>query len=171
RAHDGREGGSAPLLRRAREMFGPADDLPGLLYPRTDRPALLASFAPQVAACATDSASAPADPAALTVIVSAAREIARSAAAVCPAPGGTGDDRGLSSDAAPRVALTGGLLGMGEVLLEPLRRELAARLPHARPVTAAGDPLDGALLMAARGAAGAPGLPPDSRLLTLHTGA
>ncbi|CAM5708947.1 hypothetical protein SVIOM342S_10028 [Streptomyces violaceorubidus] len=52
RAHDGREGGSAPLLARAEERFGPAAGLPGQVYPRSDRPAALASFAPEVAACA-----------------------------------------------------------------------------------------------------------------------
>ncbi|EFE72704.1 conserved hypothetical protein, partial [Streptomyces filamentosus NRRL 15998] len=52
RAHDGRRGGSAALLDRLRAVFGPAEELPGLLYPRSDRPAVLASFAPEVAACA-----------------------------------------------------------------------------------------------------------------------
>lgn len=51
RAHDGRRGGSPALLARVETVFGPAAGLPGLLYPRTDRPALLASFAPEVAAC------------------------------------------------------------------------------------------------------------------------
>ncbi|MFE7554009.1 BadF/BadG/BcrA/BcrD ATPase family protein, partial [Streptomyces gardneri] len=52
RAHDGRRGGSAALLARAEKLFGPAAGLPGPLYPRTDRPAVLASFAPEVGACA-----------------------------------------------------------------------------------------------------------------------
>lgn len=166
RAHDGREGGSPVLLRRAEETFGPAAGLPGLLYPRTDRPALLASFAPQVAAAA-DPAGGDGDATARAVLADAAREIARSAAAVCPAPDGPSPS--APGVEAPRVTLTGGLFRMGEVLLEPLRRELAVRLPHARTVPAAGDPLDGALLLAGRRAAGAPGLPEDERLLTVHT--
>lgn len=160
RAHDGREGGSPALLEQAEELFGPAAELPGLLYPRADRPALLASFAPRVAACATGSANAPGDAVARAVLHSAAREIACSAAAVCPAP--------VEGAPRPEVALTGGLFQMGEVLLEPLRRELAERLPHARTVPAAGDPLDGALLLAALPDAAEPELPQDSRLLTVH---
>lgn len=47
RAHDGRHGGSAALLERLEAVFGPAAGLPGILYPRSDRPAVLASFAPR----------------------------------------------------------------------------------------------------------------------------
>ncbi|WP_063836799.1 BadF/BadG/BcrA/BcrD ATPase family protein, partial [Streptomyces sp. NRRL S-15] len=54
RAHDGRRGGSPVLLARLEALFGPVTGLPGLLYPRTDRPALLASFAPEVGACARE---------------------------------------------------------------------------------------------------------------------
>lgn len=54
RAHDGREGGSARLLACAEEVFGPVAGLPGALYPRPDRPAVLASFAPRVAVCAEE---------------------------------------------------------------------------------------------------------------------
>jgi hypothetical protein len=50
RAYDGRDGGSAPLLASAKELFGAMPRLPGLVYPRADRPAVLASFAPEVAA-------------------------------------------------------------------------------------------------------------------------
>ncbi|MDT3399162.1 ATPase, partial [Streptomyces sp. B1866] len=52
RAYDGRDGGSRPLLDRAEAVFGPAGELPGRLYPRADRPAVLASFAPEVGRCA-----------------------------------------------------------------------------------------------------------------------
>jgi N-acetylglucosamine kinase-like BadF-type ATPase len=160
RAHDGREGGSPALLEQAEDLLGPADELPGLLYPRTDRPAVLASFAPRVAACAADSAGAPGDAVARAVLHDAAREIARSAAAVCPEP--------AEGAPPPEVALTGGLFRMGEVLLEPLRGELAGRLPHAETVAAAGTPLDGALLLAARPESAQPTLPEDARLLTVH---
>ncbi|GAB2885693.1 N-acetylglucosamine kinase [Streptomyces mayteni] len=153
RAHDGRAGGSAALLARAEAVFGPAAGLPLLVYPRSDRPAWLASFAPEVARCA---AAEPADPVAAGILREAAREIARTAAAVCP-PG-----------PAARVALTGGLLRLGEPLLLPLREELAARLPDATIVPAQGDPLEGALSVAARAARGSLGLPTAPGLLSLH---
>ncbi|MEU0395277.1 BadF/BadG/BcrA/BcrD ATPase family protein [Streptomyces sp. NPDC006208] len=135
RAHDGRRGGSPALLARMESVFGPAARLPGLLYPRTDRPAMLASFAPEVAGCAGE------DAVSAGILARAAGHVAEAAAAVCPPP-----------DEVPggcEVALTGGLLKLGEPLLAPLRAELAAQLPYARPVSAAGDPLSGALLLAA----------------------
>ncbi|GHE02981.1 N-acetylglucosamine kinase [Streptomyces alanosinicus] len=147
RAHDGRDGGCAPLLSRAEEQFGPVRGLPGQLYPRPDRPAVLASFAPQVAACAAD------DPVAAGILRAAARHMAESAAAVCPA------------DGTPRVALTGGLFRLGAPLLGPLREELAARLPHARQVPAEGDPLHGSVRIATDLAAGRLTLPGEPTML------
>ncbi|MGW4231252.1 N-acetylglucosamine kinase [Streptomyces sp. NPDC004980] len=135
RAHDGRRGGSDALLDRLRAVFGPAPGLPGLLYPRTDRPALLASFAPEVAACAA------VDEVAAGILREAAAHIAEAAAAVCPRsaePGGEPCE----------VALTGGLFKMGDPLLGPLGEELARQLPHACVVPAAGDPLRGSLEIA-----------------------
>ncbi|MGP4048218.1 N-acetylglucosamine kinase [Streptomyces sp. 2A115] len=152
RAHDGRPGGSARLLARAEEMFGSADALPGRLYPRTDRPAVLASFAPQVAACAES------DPAAAEILAAAARHIADSAAAVCPAEGD-------AASGEVQVALTGGLFKMGDPLLVPLRTALADRLPYARQVPAAGDPLDGAVRIAVDLAADRLTLPRDDSML------
>ncbi|SDM44427.1 N-acetylglucosamine kinase [Streptomyces wuyuanensis] len=153
RAHDGRKGGSPALLARLEDVFGPAPGLPGLLYPRTDRPAVLASFAPEVARCAAD------DPVAAHILSEAAEHIAASAAAVCPPPS-AGDCR---------VALTGGLFGMGDPLLVPLREALARQLPFARAVSAAGDPLAGSLTVAAALAGGTLRLPQDPRLLVLTT--
>ncbi|WP_436842985.1 N-acetylglucosamine kinase [Streptomyces venezuelae] len=150
RAHDGRRGGSRALLARAEAAFGPPTGLPGQLYPRADRPAVLASFAPHVAECAAD------DPVADGILRAAARHIAEAAAAVCPV-----------ADACD-VAFTGGLLNLGEPLLAPLRAELAEQLPHARPVPAAGDPLDGAVRIAADVAEGRLRLPLDSRMLSVH---
>jgi hypothetical protein len=66
------------------------------------------------------------------------------------------------------VALTGGLLRIGEPLLAPLRAELRALLPQARLEPAAGDPLDGALLVAARLAGGGLRLPAHPTLLSLY---
>ncbi|MFV0137456.1 N-acetylglucosamine kinase [Streptomyces sp. HMX87] len=151
RAHDGRDGGSAGLLARAEERFGPVAGLPGRLYPRSDRPAVLASFAPEVAAGADD------DPVAAGILRTAARHMADSAAAVCPAGG------------EPLVAVTGGLLKMGAPLVVPLEEELAKRLPHARTVPAAGDPLDGSVRIAVDLATGSFTLPGDARMLSVTT--
>ncbi|MFJ5046152.1 N-acetylglucosamine kinase [Streptomyces sp. NPDC088719] len=144
RAHDGRQGGSPALLDRLRAVFGPAEALPGLLYPRSDRPAVLASFAPEVAACAG------ADPVAAGILRQAAAHIAEAAAAVCPTSAGTDAEDGEGGE----VALTGGLFKMGEPLVAPLREELSRRLPGARVTSAAGDPLTGALRIARAMAAG-----------------
>jgi N-acetylglucosamine kinase-like BadF-type ATPase len=149
RAHDGREGGSPALLARAEAVLGPPDGWPGRLYPRPDRAAVLASFAPEVAACATGPRP---DPVAARILREAAREIAVSLAAVRPPAGGA-------------AAVTGGLPRLGEALLGPLRAELGRRLPGVDLVPAAGDVLDGALLLAARLAGGRPGLPADGTLL------
>ncbi|MEU1187460.1 BadF/BadG/BcrA/BcrD ATPase family protein [Streptomyces sp. NPDC005859] len=149
RAYDGRPGGSAALLVRAEERFGPMPELPGLLYPRSDRPAVLASFAPQVADCGPD------DVVAAGILRTAARHMAESAAAVCPAGG------------EPRLALTGGLFGMGDPLLLPLAEELTGLLPHALRVPAEGDPLDGALRIATELATGTLTLPSEERLLSV----
>ncbi|MFE5893478.1 N-acetylglucosamine kinase [Streptomyces sp. NPDC056462] len=147
RAHDGRSGGSARLLARAEECFGPVRGLPGKLYPRPDRPAVLASFAPHVAACADD------DPTAVDILRAAARHMADSAAAVCPTTG------------EPQVALTGGLFKMGDPLVVPLEEELAKRLPHARRAPATGDPLDGSVRIATDLATDALTLPSDEAML------
>ncbi|WEO98987.1 BadF/BadG/BcrA/BcrD ATPase family protein [Streptomyces sp. FXJ1.172] len=152
RAHDGRDGGSAPLLACAEEQFGPVHGLPGRLYPRSDRPAVLASFAPRVAACAAH------DPVAAGILRAAARHMADSAAAVCPAEG------------EPEVAFTGGLFGMGDPLLVPLREELASRLPHARQVPAEGDPLHGSVRIATDLAAGRLTLPGEATMLYVLPG-
>lgn len=151
RAHDGRRGGSAALLSRMEAVFGPASEMPGRVYPRTDRPAVLASFAPEVARCAAH------DPVAAEIVDAAARHVADAAVAVCPQVEGC------------EVALTGGLFKMGDPLLVPLRAELADRLPHARTVSAEGDPLAGALRIAAALATGSLRLPRDGRLLTVPT--
>ncbi|MFE9450324.1 N-acetylglucosamine kinase [Streptomyces sp. NPDC006739] len=150
RAHDGRAGGSAVLRARAEERFGPLPGLPGLLYPRPDRPAFLASFAPDVAACAVS------DTVAAGILRAAARQMGESAAAVCPSRCGPGGE--------PHIALTGGLFRTGDPLLVPVREELARRLPHARLVPAEGDPLHGAVLVASELAAGRLTLPGDQAM-------
>ncbi|TVL93278.1 N-acetylglucosamine kinase [Streptomyces sp. SAJ15] len=217
RAHDGREGGSPALLGRLEAVFGPAEELPGKLYPRPDRPAVLASFAPEVGRCASAG-----DPIATAILRQAAGHIAEAARAACPpaaeapaeaAPAGglsagaemplgvgldgrpgvsAGATRGVADtgfgagavptadgepgaapgpratpDPRPHVALTGGLLRMGEPLLAPLRAELSTRLPHAVVVAPEGDPLSGALRVAAALATGTLRLPHHPELLRL----
>ncbi|WP_329129451.1 ATPase [Streptomyces sp. NBC_01476] len=149
RAHDGRARGSRPLLARAEAMFGPVESLPGQLYPRPDRPAVLASFAPEVARCAHE------DPVASEILRRAAAHMLESAAAVRPWPGPVD------------VALTGGLFKLGEPLLGPLRDQAEWLLPEATLVPAAGDPLHGALLIAGAVHRGELTLPVDPVLLRL----
>ncbi|WP_309140329.1 BadF/BadG/BcrA/BcrD ATPase family protein [Streptomyces sp. PKU-EA00015] len=155
RAHDGRRGGSRALLARMEAAFGPAAELPGLLYPRADRPAMLASFAPEVAACADH------DPVAAGVLARAAEHIAEAAAAVCPA--------GPDTPGGCEVAVTGGAAKLGDPLLVPLRAELAHQVPQARVVPPAGDPLSGALLLAEAVATGGLLLPPHPAMLNVVT--
>lgn len=150
RAHDGRSGGSQALLERVHQLFGPAPDLPGRVYPRTDRPAVLASFAPEVARLAAAGDEVSAD-----ILASAAEEITCSAIAALPEVTGA------------QVALTGGLLKLGEPLLGPLRACLADRLPGTAVSHAQGEPLSGALLIAASLVRGSLRLPADQRLLTI----
>ncbi|MFJ3905473.1 N-acetylglucosamine kinase [Streptomyces sp. NPDC090025] len=159
RAHDGRRGGSAALLARAEARFGPVAGLPGALYPRTDRPAVLASFTPDVAACA-----AAGDPVAAGILELAARHIAEAATA---AAGSGGAGAGGAVADGTEVAFTGGLFRLGEPLLGPLRAELAALLPGVRQVPAGGDPLAGAVTIAAALGGGSLRLPEDVRLLQL----
>ncbi|MCW8096798.1 ATPase [Streptomyces tauricus] len=159
RAYDRRPGGSAPLLARVEAVFGSAPAVPGRLYPRPDRPAVLAAFAPEVAACADGG-----DPVATGVLATAARHIADSAAAVCPTEA---DMPSTGADGAGEVclALTGGLFRMGDPLLVPLRAALAERLPYVREVPAAGDPLDGAVGIAVELADDRLALPRDDSML------
>ncbi|RLU89126.1 ATPase [Streptomyces griseocarneus] len=170
RAFDGRPGGSDALLARVSAVLGPPPGLPGLLYPRTDRPAVLASFAPEVARCA------PADPVAAGILREAARHIAGAAAAVCPPhrsvsgrsirPPEPTEEQG-GTGATCEVALTGGLFRMGAPLLAPLHEELQLQLPQGQVVTAAGTPLDGALRMAGALLTDTLRLPPDPVMLRI----
>ncbi|NEC77614.1 ATPase, partial [Streptomyces rochei] len=100
-----------------------------------------------VAACAAG------DPVAADVLRAAARHMADSAAAVCPRGG------------EPLVAVTGGLLKLGDALVVPLEEELAKRLPHARRTAAEGDPLHGSVRIASDLATGSFTLPGDEKML------
>ncbi|CAO0825511.1 hypothetical protein SMICM17S_05526 [Streptomyces microflavus] len=143
RAHDGRRGGSPALLARLHAVFGPAEGLPGLLDPRSDRPAVLASFAPEVAACAG------ADEVAAGILREAATHIAEAAAAVCPARR-IPRRRRLRSGPDRRAVPDGRAAGLA------LRKELARLVPQARVTIGTGDPLSGALRIARALADGRP---------------
>ncbi|MEU6405788.1 BadF/BadG/BcrA/BcrD ATPase family protein [Streptomyces sp. NPDC046985] len=135
RAHDGR-GPDTALRAAAEERFGAADRLP-LAVGRDGNPArAAASFAPDVARTA-----AAGDPAARRILREAALALGE---AVFAAAGRVG---GPAASAVP-VALTGGLTGLGEPLLGPVRAVLAdaPRPLDLRPPL--GDPLDGARLLA-----------------------
>ncbi|MFB7596697.1 BadF/BadG/BcrA/BcrD ATPase family protein, partial [Streptomyces sp. NPDC056160] len=170
RAHDGR-GPDTTLLAAAVERFGDPDRLPGALGREGNPARTAASFAPDVARTA-----AAGDPAARAIVRAAATALgeavltaahridaeARPAGDATPraahpadATGATGATGGPDARRALplTVAVTGGLTGLGEPLLGPLRSALAAapRPLHLRPPL--GDPLDGARLLALDAAA------------------
>ncbi|MFI6846462.1 ATPase [Kitasatospora sp. NBC_00085] len=148
RAYDGRAGGSPALLAAAEQRYGPVTGLPAALQPRPDRAALLAAFAPDVAAAADTGC-----PVADGIVRRAAGEIATSATAAATAAGLT----------APTLALTGGLFRLTR-LREATRTALTTRLPSARLHRPDGPPLLGALRLAATAATGLP-WPVDPPLL------
>lgn len=150
RSHDGRAGGSEPLLQRLRTRFGPPDELSSTLYRRADRPALLASFTPDVAAAAQEG-----DPVAQRIWRSAGKHLAEAAAAALPS-------------SARRVSYTGGVFEAGELLMEPFLEALHRLRPDADPVAPAGTGLDGAVTLAAliERAGGIPGDLPFARVLS-----
>ncbi len=114
---------------------------------------MLASFAPDVARCAGEG-----DPMAAALLTGAASHVVDAVEAVLPGREG-------------EVACTGGLLRLGTLLTDPVGEELARRLPGARVVPAAGDPLHGAVVLASALASGAQALPVDGRLLWCATSA
>ncbi|UFR06696.1 ATPase [Streptomyces sp. Go40/10] len=131
RAHDGRGPGTA-LLAAARERFGDPDRLPVVLG-RDGNPArTAASFAPDVAR-----AAAAGDAPASAIVRDAATALGEAVLAAAGRIGG--DDLG--------VAVTGGLTGLGEPLLGPLRAALAGFPRPLRLRPPLGDPLDGARLL------------------------
>ncbi|MGW1046596.1 N-acetylglucosamine kinase [Streptomyces sp. NPDC002547] len=133
RAHDGR-GPDTALLAAAEARFGDPDRLPSALG-RDGNPArTAATFAPDVAR-----AAAAGDAAASAVVQDAATALGEAVLAAAHRVGG---------DGALPVTITGGLTGLGEPLLGPLRSTLAgsSRPLEMRPPL--GDPLDGARLLA-----------------------
>lgn len=147
RAHDGiaQDVDAGGVLRAAHERFGPVPAWPQAIYPHEDRVARIASFAEVVAELADGG-----DPAAVRVISHAAAHGARTLAAC------------LVGEVPPEVGATGGV-ARGAVFREELARHLSVRRPDARWVgDPAAEPLEGAVILARRTAAGevrdAPGL-------------
>ncbi|MEU8589270.1 BadF/BadG/BcrA/BcrD ATPase family protein [Streptomyces sp. NPDC048664] len=133
RAHDGR-GAVTALLDAAVARFGDLDLLPAALGREGNPARTAASFAPDVARAAGEG-----DPVARAVLGDAATALGE---AVLAAASRIGGDEPLP------VTLTGGLTGLGEPLLAPLRRALAASPRPLSPRPPLGDPLEGARLLA-----------------------
>lgn len=141
RAYDGR-GPATRLLDLAEERFGEIGGLALLLH-RQDRPvAVVASFATSVSTAADGG-----DPTACAIRDDAARALATTAAAAV---------NRLVAVGAPMpvpVAWTGGLTRDMALFGASFHTTLCTLAPAAKPVEAAGEPLDGAARLAA-GAAG-----------------
>ncbi|MFJ9819579.1 N-acetylglucosamine kinase [Streptomyces sp. NPDC101151] len=132
RAHDGR-GPDTALLSAAVERFGDPDRLP-LAVGRDGNPArTAASFAPDVARLA-----AAGDAAASTIVRDAATVLGEAVLAAA---------RRIAGDALS-VTVTGGLTGLGEPLLGPVRSALHGFPRPLRLRSPLGNPLDGARLLA-----------------------
>lgn len=141
RAYDGVDsdaGSGAALLAAARRRFGEPLTWPAQLYTRTDRAGVLAGFAFEVVGLAADG-----DPGASRILAEAGDEAARSALAA------------LGDHQPARVAATGGLVPAGGPVAQAFAAGVRARRPDVEVRAPAGDPLDGALLLAERAAAGA----------------
>jgi len=133
RAHDGR-GGSAALMEAAVERFGAIEQLPEQIYPAPVPTRAVASFAADVGRVAGTG-----DEQARSILADAARELAISA---CAAAGRLFE---LSDPVV--VSYAGSVFKAGELIGQPFRSEVAARLPRASVVEPEGDPLAGALLL------------------------
>ncbi|WP_399880734.1 N-acetylglucosamine kinase [Streptomyces sp. BBFR51] len=134
RAHDGR-GPATALLDAAVALFGDPERLPASVG-RDGNPArTAASFAPEVARAADAG-----DAVASAIVRDAAADLAETALAAA---------RRITSDGGPLpVAVTGGLTGLGPVLMAPLTARISGRGLPLRLRSALGDPLDGARLLA-----------------------
>jgi glucosamine kinase len=135
RHHDGRPGGSAALAALATERFGPLAELPGRLHGDVAPARAIASFAPSVATAARAG-----DELAAAIWRDAVSQLADTAtAAGAPLPE---QDR--------RIALTGSLFDITDLVTEPFTVTMAARLPGVSVRRAVGDAVVGAARMADR---------------------
>ncbi|ASQ91874.1 BadF/BadG/BcrA/BcrD ATPase family protein [Streptomyces sp. 11-1-2] len=132
RAHDGR-GPDTALLAAAVERFGDPDRLPSAVSRDGNQARTIASFAPDVARVA-----AAGDTTASVIVRDAAGALAEAVLAAARRTGG----------GALAVTITGGLTGLGEPLLGPLRSALTDSPRPLELRSPLGDPLDGAGLLA-----------------------
>ncbi|GHB17500.1 hypothetical protein GCM10010377_04270 [Streptomyces viridiviolaceus] len=132
RAHDGR-GPDTVLLAAAARRFGSLDALPAALAAGGNPARVAASFAPEVARAAESG-----DAVAGVVVRDAAAALGETVLAAAGRI--TGDDL--------PVAVTGGLTGLGEPLMAPLRTAVDGSARTLRLQPPLGDPLDGARLLA-----------------------
>ncbi|MFG2682128.1 BadF/BadG/BcrA/BcrD ATPase family protein [Streptomyces sp. NPDC048392] len=134
RAHDGR-GPATALLDAAVGLFGDPGRLPATVG-RDGNPArTAASFAPAVARAADAG-----DAVAAAIVRGAAADLAGTALAAA---------RRIGEDGGPLpLAVTGGLTGLGPVLMAPLTAEITGSGLPVRLGDSLGDPLDGARLLA-----------------------
>jgi N-acetylglucosamine kinase-like BadF-type ATPase len=133
RHHDGRRGGSELLARLAVGQYGSMSDLPGRLHGDVAPARAVASFAPAVAKAARDG-----DAVAAAIWREAVTELADTVTAAC--------------DALPerdrRIAITGGLFDLNDLLTEPFLVTMAARQPGVVVRRAARDAMVGAARLA-----------------------
>lgn len=135
RTHDGRDGDTS-LARFAYRRFGPLHAIPAAIHAEPDPARLIATFAADVAEAArTDDATA------AGIWRDAAASLGRSAAAAVAQVAAV-------EPTTSTVSWGGGLFAHLELLLDPLRDELARTSPDATLVPPQGDPLDGAALLA-----------------------
>ncbi len=130
---DGRDGGSAALLEKARSRFGDVDAALLAVYGSTWPAHELAAFAPDVASAAHDG-----DPVARDIWRRAGVHLADSAQAA---------GRGLP----PNFSWGGKLFDAGPLLRHAFQDELTRRVPGAQVSAPASQAADGALLLAQRG--------------------
>lgn len=131
RAFDGRPGGSAVLLERLRERYGDPARIPALLREAANEATVLASFVPEVAAAAIEG-----DDVSRTLLAEAGRLLAETASAV------------LIEGVPKRVALIGGLRGVGDALHRPFRSALLMARPGVEVALPDTTTLDGAVTLA-----------------------
>jgi len=136
-AHDGVDPRGGRLLEAMRAALGEVDAWPAGLYLADDRAGRLASLVPAVARLATAG-----DEEAQRILDEAARDAARTLVAALAAP------------TPPLAAVTGGLRGLGPGLEASIAAVVRAARPDVEIVPAAGDPVDGALLLAEHAALG-----------------
>jgi N-acetylmuramic acid 6-phosphate etherase len=135
RAADGR-GPATALTQAAIARFGPLADLAARMEGHDSPPRLAAGFAADVAEAAREGDAA------------AARLLSRAAAALADTVRAAASR--LAAEGPHRLAMIGGLLGIGPVLTDPLRACLGEAVPSLSHVAAEGTSLDGARLLASR---------------------